>query len=386
MLLDVGGWYPKNRAALLAHIERWRERVGRGERLVATFDFDNTTIFHDVGEATMRYQLERLELRMTLDELAALLPEEVRGVRELSSGIALSDVRSDLLESYARLGPLLQRGGERPSFDDRSTDETAVAHRDFAARMAWLYSALEDEPALGAGVAYPFLTRWVGGFVEEDVRQLAAAAVAMAEQEPPGRLFWRSGEKLSLQNKKSGAVTARFSTGLRAHAEMNALMRALEDAGVLVYIISASQQQLVEGAVAALGYPVPRERVFGMRLERDGERLLASSLDTKDYPLTWRGGKREIIERFLPAPPVLAAGDSDTDLEMLTSFAETELRLVINRDLPGDIRSLYDDERTLLQGRDETLGCFRPARESVLLAADSGPSLDRASATRKSAP
>jgi phosphoserine phosphatase len=162
-------------------------------------------------------------------------------------------------------------------------------------------------------------------------------------------------------------VTAQFHTALYAHDEMRDLMRALGEAGVEVYVVTASQQHLVEGAIEALGYPVPRERVYGMRLVEEGGRLLPDSVDVARYPLTWRGGKREVIERFLPAAPVLVGGDSDTDFEMLTGFAETELRLVINRHKAGDIQAIFDDERTLLQGRDERQGRFRPARDSLLL-------------------
>lgn len=355
MLLDEGGWYSKNRIALEAHLERWRERAAGGERLTATFDFDNTTIFHDVGEATMRYQLEQLAFRMTVSELATVLPEEVNGVRELTGGVSLAAARSDLLESYEELTRALDEGGLERA-------RALPTYRDFAARMAWLYNALEEEPALGAGVAYPFLARWVGGFTQDGARDLARQAVAMASAERPTRLSWKSDEA-----RRSGPVVARFHRGLNAYPEIRNLMRALTTIGVEVYIISASQQLLVQGAAEALGYPVPSKRIFGMRLEREGERVLPVPVDTKDYPLTWRGGKREIIERFLPTPPVLAAGDSDTDFEMLTSFKETEVRLIINRDLPGDIRSLYDDERTLLQGRDEGEGRFCAARESVKL-------------------
>ncbi len=360
MRLEEGGWYPQNRATLEQQLGRWRDRVRAGERVVATFDFDNTSIFHDIGEAVMRYQLERMAFGMTTEELAALLPEEALGVRTLASGVALADVRLDLLESYEQLSS----PSARAAAADPSPQQAAV-QRDFAARMAWLYGALEDDARLGAGVAYPFLARWMGGFSADEVRALAADVVAHAAQERPGRLVWQSDE-----GGRSGPVRARFCTGLRALVEMRALMQALTDAGVLVFIITASQQELVEGAALALGYPVPREHIFGMRLEQDGARLLPRSVDIKRYPLTWRGGKREVIERFLPAPPVLACGDSDTDFEMLTSFEETELRLIINRDSTGQIRSLYDDERTLLQGRDEHRGCFHKERESVLFAAE----------------
>lgn len=356
MAIADGGWYPRNREALKEHLARWRARARRGERLTATFDFDNTCIFHDVGEALMRYQLERMAFRLRPEELARLLPEEARGVRELSCGRALRDVRADLLESYARIAARSERLSDEPP-------APCEDHRDFAVRMAWLYGALEHEPGIGAGVAYPFLVRWVAGFSPEEVRALARDAVTKAGRERPGLVEWQTAGA----EKRSGPVSVRFRTALFPHEEIRDLMRALGEAGVEVYVVSASEQHLVEGALEALSYPVPRERVYGTRLVPDGGRLSAELLEESRYPITWRRGKQEVIERFLPAPPVLVAGDSDTDFEMLTAFDETELRILINRHQPGEIESLHDEERTLVQGRDEPKGCFHPARESVLL-------------------
>ena len=59
------------------------------------------------------------------------------------------------------------------------------------------------------------------------------------------------------------------------------------------------------------------------------------------------------------------AGDANTDFEMLTHFPQTEMRLILNRNMQGDIRTLYQAPTptsapvtTLLQGRNENLGCF----------------------------
>lgn len=356
MRLAVGGWLPQNRERLEEHLPRWRARAARGERLVAAFDFDNTSIFHDIGEAAMRYQLERMAFRFGAADLARVVPEEANGVRVLASGVSLAEVRADLLESYERVSARAASLREEPV-------PPSAEHRDFAARMGWLYGALEDEPGIGAGIAYPFLTRWMAGFTPEEVRALARDTVARARAERPGFVTWESAG----EQKRSGPVRVRFRTAVYALEEIRDLFRALAEAGVEVYIVSASEQHLVEGAVEALGYPLPRERVYGMRLAREGERLSTELEDEASYPLPWRMGKRQLIERFLPAAPVLVAGDSDTDFEMLTGFAETELRLLIERHRPGDVTTLRDDERTLLQGRDEPNGRFRPARESVLL-------------------
>ncbi|MCL1979892.1 MAG: hypothetical protein FWG62_02315, partial [Proteobacteria bacterium] len=86
--------------------------------------------------------------------------------------------------------------------------------------------------------------------------------------------------------------------------------------------------------------------------------------DPLDYPVTYREGKTEIIRRWIDARPVLVAGDADTDYEMLT-LPEVDIRLLLNRQQPGLIASLYEDQQVLVQGLDLTTGRFRPARESI---------------------
>jgi hypothetical protein len=138
-----------------------------------------------------------------------------------------------------------------------------------------------------------------------------------------------------------------------------------------VFVITASLEPIVQGAAAVWRAPVDSPRIFGMRLATDGDTLLPEP--APHYPITYRGGKVEAIERFLPGKPVLVAGDHNTDYEMLTAFPQTRIRLVINRNVSGDIRRLYDaarqdpgdGPRTLLQGRDENRASFRPAQETV---------------------
>jgi phosphoserine phosphatase len=350
LILAPRAWLPANHQALAGWLERWRKQGGKK---TAAFDFDNTTLFHDLGEAVMRLQLEELSLALSLQALERLLPEEVGGITTLHTGASLTDAKADILAAYDEVLGARARGDDPLGSD---------AHHELRAKVAWLYGALEDTPGIGARYAYPFLTRWLGGLTRSAARALAVRAASVGEREPIAFTSWQSAARGRL-----GQVSVRLRTGLRAVPEMRELMHALAGAGVEVFVISASQEQLVEGALEAFAYPVPQERVFGMRLEEERGVMLPVSVDAARHPATYREGKREIIERFLPAPPCLVAGDSDTDLEMLTGFEQTRVRLLIRRDVQGAVRALDDDERTLLQGRDEPGGRFRPARESLYL-------------------
>ena len=87
--------------------------------------------------------------------------------------------------------------------------------------------------------------------------------------------------------------------------------------------------------------------------------------------MTWGEGKVKTIEKYLAAKkgygPILTAGDSDGDFNMLSQIDSVKLGLIINRNKKGKIGSLYDVAlkennvllpRYILQGRNEIDGCF----------------------------
>ncbi|MFZ9887448.1 MAG: hypothetical protein ACO3JL_08085, partial [Myxococcota bacterium] len=191
-------------------------------------------------------------------------------------------------------------------------------------------------------------------------RRHAVSTVREAIREEPGRVQW----PVTTGNCEGRVAT--FATGLYPLDEMRELMRAMRTIGMTVCIISASEQHLVEGAVRALDYPVDPAHIFGMRLTlRHG--ILGSELQSEaHYPITYRRGKQQIVEKFLSGAPVFVAGDSDTDYEMMTGFPTTECRLLVDRGQTGLVKQLFEDPKTLLQGRDERRGGFIPAHRSLL--------------------
>src|SRR5262245_25569915 len=123
--LALAGWYPDNHARL----SHWLEH--RAGEAVAVFDWDNTCIFGDVGDVTLRRQLVELELSPD----AALVPEQLGRVQRLR-GISLVDLRADVLLAHAALtSGAAPRGGD--------------AHHDLIAKLLWFYDAMLEDPATG---------------------------------------------------------------------------------------------------------------------------------------------------------------------------------------------------------------------------------------------
>lgn len=108
--------------------------------------------------------------------------------------------------------------------------------------------------------------------------------------------------------------------------EVRDLIWALQRHGWDVRVVSASAEPLVQAV--AQGYGVPADRVLGVRLARGpGERYLPELAG----PLTFRRGKVDAIDRFVGRPPLFAAGDTDTDIEMLE---QATFRLVLGDSSP----------------------------------------------------
>lgn len=140
-------------------------------------------------------------------------------------------------------------------------------------------------------MGYPYAAQVMAGMQEADVRALA------------DEYF----EKHFKQNVYPG---------------QRALIKRLQQAGVEVYIVSASNQWIVEAGAPHLG--VPLDHVIGVRLEVVRQQITANLIP----PMTFRQGKVEAIEKYIGQQPVLVSGDSITDYEMLRYASR--LQLVIN--------------------------------------------------------
>ncbi|MEZ4270290.1 MAG: HAD family hydrolase [Myxococcota bacterium] len=330
---------------------------------IAVFDFDNTCIFHDIGDATLRYQLARLQLRLTPEQLAQHLPLEAAGithVRDTSTDtlIALKGVAQDIQSAYASLWPAIDAGTH-----DSVVDSTA--HDDFRTRVLWLSNALYETAGIGPTMSYPWMAGWLAGHTAQEIRILAQRAWRWVAAEPIGRGTFRTASP-----GETGMLHTAYCTGISAVPEMRQLIVAMQAARVEVYIVSASQENIIEGAVEALHYPIARDHIFGMRLAEDAHGRYLSEPSTRDgYPVTYGQGKVDVIHRYCAGEPLFVAGDADTDVAMLRMPGPT-LRLLINRDLPGEIRALYElatpqNTQWLLQGRDDNTLRMVPQREFV---------------------
>ncbi|MBM9536015.1 haloacid dehalogenase-like hydrolase [Desulfobulbus alkaliphilus] len=339
-------WHPGNLSTIRGTIQEHILGSGRQEA-VAVFDFDNTCIFRDVGQAVFRYQMLHLRYRIPPGAFAALLPD-----REIHlTGRPLAVITTALIDAYEYLWAFIGSGEQDKA---RLTTE----YRLFTTLLLWFADQARRDERLGPSYVLPFMGKMLAGHSLTDLRALAREVLTATTAEPLTKQTLTMDLPAPL-----GHIAASYSQGLHAHREMDDLMRMLAQAGIDSYVISASTEWLVAEAIQQLGFPVPEERIFGIRVRIDDQGLLTAD-NVADYPVTFREGKAEIIRRFIARPLILVAGDADTDYEMLT-LPDVPVRILINRNQPGLISSLYQDPRILLQGLDLRSGRFRPHRESI---------------------
>jgi phosphoserine phosphatase len=98
-----------------------------------------------------------------------------------------------------------------------------------------------------------------------------------------------------------------------------------------------------------------------MRLEMNGDKYRAEY--KAGYPQTQTKGKVEIIETYLKPKhggkaPILVAGDSSGDANMLTEYKDTKVLLLMKRE--GKLDDVAKDGRALIQKRNAQTGLLDP--------------------------
>lgn len=325
-------WHGKNRAALDAMIAA-HGKHGAGydsaRAPVATFDWDNTSIKNDAGDATMYWMLRNAKV---------LQPP---GKKWRKTSRYLTDAGVSALD--AACGSLALPGEALPTHENAACateivsiygeGKTAAGEAAFA---GWNHRRME--PGYAFGVALE------AGHSPDEVRAFARAA--MTEN-----LAHAIGVTQSVGRVNGLPAYVRF------HEPIRDLVATLTDEGITPWVVSASSQYVVEPYAAEYG--IPAAHVIGIRpILRDG--LLTYDLEgCGDVPdgtndgaghaagnslVTYVDGKRCWINKVIFGDtsaralernaderrrPLLTAGDSDTDITFLRDA--TAAHLVLNR-------------------------------------------------------
>ncbi|WP_327357358.1 HAD family hydrolase [Streptomyces sp. NBC_01304] len=324
------GWYGKNKAQLdelIAEYGKCGKTPRKGGKPVAVFDWDNTVIKNDVGDATMYWLLRNDKLRTP-----------PAGDWKRTSRYLTAEAADALGKACAQAARTLPTSTDVPCADEilavyaegeTTTGETAFAgfdHRRMEPQYAWLAQLLQG-----------WTPTQVKGFAAQ-ARQENLAAPIGAEQQ---------------------VGTGKVTGWVRYYDQQRDLIRTLKKAGFDVWIASASPEPVVD--VWARGVGIKASHAIGIRNVTAHGRLTehlqgcGTVEDGDDAMITYIDGKRcwinqEIFgvegpaaEKLQPAGKrqVFAAGDSDTDITFLRDA--TALRLVLNRNKNELMCRAYDN-------------------------------------------
>lgn len=360
-----------------------------GRRPYAVFDWDNTMVFLDIEEATFIYQLEHLRYGATPEQMNAALRMQIPTTdfvkaynnaagQSLNIDLVARDAAASykwLYENYAGLK------GSLPLEEVRKSPH----YLNFIAKTRYLYDAIGD--TFDVSVSYPWVLYQFAGMTEKEVRQLVSETVEWQMAQPVEKVKWTSPESLP---GAAGVVSVSWKNGLRLVPEMQDLFRAFREAGIDIWICTASFVDVVKeiSSNPKYGYFGLEDHVIGMELERDAAGRIQVEF-RRGYDQTQGKGKTKAIERFLVAKygygPIFVAGDSEGDMNMMQDFADTKLILIVNRLKGKDIATLSKQAvesygkpspRVLLQGRDDNVGRFVPSQAHVKFGATEGKVLN----------
>jgi phosphoserine phosphatase len=312
---------------------------------LAVFDWDNTCICGDIGEAIFRYQALHLKFKFNPEQLRAIIPDQVHGIDHINVNgqpIPLPQVKGQIVSAYEKI------------FDRALTEiRASAAHRDFSAGLLALNRGLEETPGIGCEFAYPWIINFLQGFSPAEVYRLAIEVIDSELQ---------SGIENRTMSDSREQLLYHWTAGIRCFPEMADLARILKKAGCRVIVSTASNPLIIETMMQRTGFAA--ELVIGMASGLENGILqgtLAPGLAPNFGP-----GKVENMCRLLDQEPVFAAGDSSGDYEIMTAFPGTRLKLLIRRRQPEKMVTLYKkalagDRQYLLQDVDLATGQFLAA-------------------------
>lgn len=381
--LITGNWAPSTRARLETLI---KENANKNR--YACFDFDNTSVISDIGNALLAYQIMNLRFSMEPEFFEETLATGIPSLtQEIGRNMADESVNcvqliKDLSANYKFLYNEYEGfKGSRTLTDIRATQE----YQDFAAKLEWMYRCVGD--TFDESVAYPWSIYLLSGMTSDEVYTLAKESNTFWSEF--GRYSYYTLTSPTDMETAAGAVTVDIDTGVTFTDELVDLYQTLAANGIDIYVISASPVDLIRAACDQFGYGVSADNIYAMRLCTDENGRYINKYDYDwggegKYAQTQAAGKSQIIKNFI-APkykgqgPVLVCGDSKGDMNMMNDWMEsgdTQLGLLFNRyrkDIPtweASVDAVEQmgkmDSKYVLQGRDENLGQLRPSEYSIL--------------------
>jgi phosphoglycolate phosphatase-like HAD superfamily hydrolase len=374
-----------------------------GNEYVVT-DFDNTTSIFDITYQCCRYQLETMSFALDPEGLE----EAIKTGLDMSADdnqLWVDDITAAYEYLYTEYGPFTAAGLDKAAQEKIQKDPQWL---EFATKMREFFHHVEDTTP--EEINYAWILYWYSGMSREEVYDLFFRSCSMYKDKDSENVKWTSPKEI---DSKLGSVECEFNSGTSVPDDVKGMLSAMHDAGIDVWVCSASHLDGVRAAVDAYGLSEYITGVIGMtQAFEDGKYVPA--YDYKDG-YAWKnlgGGKWEQTEytiRALPGlegkveaienalVPMYGAGplagfmDSSGDFNFCTEFDSLKMVICYNRAnrkitegggliavaavyqqeaLGYDLKkaNAAGDTLYLLQGRDENgKRSLRPSNETIRL-------------------
>lgn len=321
----VGGWLDTNRARINALIESHgsaSEGYDPTNRPVAVFDWDNTVLKNDIGDATFFWLINHDKIRQPAGKDWGTTSASLN-----AAGKAALNAACDSLAAAGDPLPTASAPGAACAKEIFKLYDSGTTAAGVAGWTAPLTATMNAQ--------YAWVAQLLAGYTPDEVRGFATAAYEQNSAVTVGA------------TQPIGSNTDVAANGfVEIYEQMDDLIGALQDSGFDVWVLTASPQNVVEPLAEMVG--VGRDRVIGIRSKLVGGKLTANLQDcgnaAANSVITYDRGKRCWINKVIfnepaqsqmarnPDPrkrPVFVLGDSDTDLAMLLDA--TVLKVVLNR-------------------------------------------------------
>ena len=380
--LDPGRWSPLNSKRLQAVISAngvTSPGYKAGKKPYAVFDWDNSCIMNDCEEALLMYQINHLQYKLTPEEFAVILRQDVpNGPFKSELGyttvdkkpVNMEDIAADVEADYRWLHANYKGlAGDKSLEDIQQTEQ----FKDFRVKLHFMYNAICDSHPIEIG--YKLIIYLYANMTKQELQAMAQASNNFDLGDALRKVRYESSRTMP---GKAGVVADTHFHGIRIHEEMRGLMHTLRANGIDVYVSTASIDDVVRvfAGHPDYGYGVPEENVIGLRLTmKDGK---YTNQYAEGWHFNWGPGKTVGIRNVLASKkgygPILVVGDSDGDAWMLRDFKDTAVGIIVNRMKPGEIGLDSQkaaavlgtpDARFILQGRNEQTGLMYPDEKSL---------------------
>jgi len=255
---------------------------------VAAFDLDGTIVHNDTGEAVFSHMARQgmMNLQTLLESPNIWEPFERH---------------PDVPNPKSALVDLISNPATRPAF----ANAFIRAYRLLIRRAGKL-------------VAYPWVTFLLAGRRPEEIQQISEEVIEIELN--------RSLRSTYMEGGPPDNRPIELLSGLRPYEAMSQLIARMQEVGIDVWIVTASNRWTAV-AYAERFLNLPPQRVIGMT-PKVVNGVITADLDP-DIPVTFGKGKTNAIRKLIGPRPVFAAGDTINQCEMLCMASS--MRLVIHK-------------------------------------------------------